>query len=132
MGKGQIVAADFTMTPTITLSNNNAGGLGAAVGGASGGLALIGALAGSLKKEEANTMLTLTENRSGVQVAAAEGSASKMDFAGMGGMLGRRRSWWLHPHPAGQGDRRCFYGLIQSNGCSCKKLQGADRQGRFG
>lgn len=88
MGKGQMVAADFTMTPTITLSHPNAGGMGAALAGASPGLALVGALAGNLKKEEAGTTLTLTENRSGVQVAAAEGSASKLDFAGMGTMFG--------------------------------------------
>ena len=33
-------------------------------------------------------MLTLVDNRSGVQVAASEGSASKSDFAGFGGIFG--------------------------------------------
>ena len=33
-------------------------------------------------------MLTLVDNRSGVQVAASEGSASKSDFAGFGSLFG--------------------------------------------
>ncbi len=33
-------------------------------------------------------MLTLVDNRSGVQVSASEGSASKSDFAGLGKLIG--------------------------------------------
>ena len=33
-------------------------------------------------------MLTMIDNRSGVQIAASEGSASKTDFGGMAGLLG--------------------------------------------
>jgi hypothetical protein len=40
-----------------------------------------------MKKREASTMLTLVENRSGVQIAAAEGSASKFDFGLLGGIF---------------------------------------------
>ena len=36
----------------------------------------------------ASTVLTLIENRSGVQLAAAEGSARNTDFAGLGGLFG--------------------------------------------
>jgi len=32
-GKGQMVAADYSMSPSITFSNQNAGGAGAAIGG---------------------------------------------------------------------------------------------------
>lgn len=83
-GKGQMVAADYTMTPEVIFKSNDSGGMGAAVGllgsviGGSAGT-VIGATGGVTKKE-ASTMLTLVENRSGVQIAAAEGSASKMDF----------------------------------------------------
>ncbi len=79
-GKGQIVAADYAMTPTITFSAKNASGVGGALGGLGRGLGVVGALAGGLSSNEASTMLLLTDNRSGVQVGAAEGSASKMDF----------------------------------------------------
>ena len=37
MGGGQMVAADFVMTPSVVFSENNAGGVGGAVGGLLGG-----------------------------------------------------------------------------------------------
>ena len=78
MQAGQMVAADYAMSPSITFSNNDAGGLGAALGGYAGGW--LGMLSGGMKFKEASTMLTLVETRSGVQVAAAEGSAKNTDF----------------------------------------------------
>jgi curli biogenesis system outer membrane secretion channel CsgG len=90
-GKGQMVAADYTLSPSVTFSSNDSGGMGAAVGtllstfGGSAGTA-VGAV-GGMKKREASTMLTLVENRSGVQIAAAEGSASKFDFGLLGGIF---------------------------------------------
>ncbi len=86
-GKGQMVAADYSMSPSITFSNNNAGGAGAAVGGRLGGS--LGALVGgSMNAKEASTILTLIDNRSSVQIAAAEGSARNMDFGFIGGLIG--------------------------------------------
>ncbi|MDL0087895.1 CsgG/HfaB family protein [Campylobacter gastrosuis] len=84
--KGQMVAADYTVTPSITFSSGNTGGIGGVVGALFGGIA--GAVAGGVQTAEAGTVLTLIENRSGVQLAAAEGSASNMDFAGLGGLFG--------------------------------------------
>ena len=49
----------------------------------------VGALVGgNLNAKEASTLLTLDDNRSGVQLAAAEGSAKNWDFGGIGGLLG--------------------------------------------
>lgn len=84
-GKGQVVSADYSMSPSITFSNQDAGGAGAALGGR---LGLLGALAGSMRFKEASTMLTLVDNRSGVQLAASEGSARNMDFGALGGVFG--------------------------------------------
>jgi len=85
-GKGQTVAADYSMSPSITFSNQNAGGAGAAVGGLFGSVgALVG---GSMNAKEASTILTLIDNRSSVQLAAAEGSARNMDFGFIGGLIG--------------------------------------------
>ena len=85
-GKGQMVAADYSMSPSITFSNQNAGGAGAAVGGRFGAVgALVG---GSMNAKEASTILTLIDNRSSVQLAAAEGSARNMDFGFIGGLIG--------------------------------------------
>jgi curli biogenesis system outer membrane secretion channel CsgG len=85
-GKGQMVAADYTMSPSITFSKKGTGGVGGALGGVFGRIA--GAVAGGLKSNEASTTLLLIDNRSGVQLAAAEGSAKNFDFAIGGGIFG--------------------------------------------
>ena len=88
-GKGQMVAADYTMSPSIQFSQNT-GGMGGSLGGFSRGLGVLGALAGGIKTNEASTTLIMVDNRSGVQLAAAEGSASNMDFNLFGGAFGSR------------------------------------------
>ncbi|HEY1103804.1 MAG TPA: CsgG/HfaB family protein [Burkholderiaceae bacterium] len=80
VGKGQMVAADFVVTPSVVFSNPNAGGVGGALAGFGGKLGMLGALAGGLKFKEAQTSLVMADTRSGIQVAAAEGSAQKTDF----------------------------------------------------
>ncbi len=89
-GAGQMVASDYGLSPEIIFQNNNAGGGSAAIGGLIGGRAggVLGALGGSMNTKEASAMLTLVDNRSGVQVAASEGSASKTDFGAMGSLFG--------------------------------------------
>lgn len=87
-GKGQIVAADYTLNPSIQFSDNT-GGLGGAIGGLLGSNNRnLGILAGGLKKNEASTTLIAIDNRSGVQLAAAVGSAKKFDFNLGGGFFG--------------------------------------------
>jgi curli biogenesis system outer membrane secretion channel CsgG len=92
-GKGQMAAADYTLNPMITFSSRDSGGIGGALGGIGRGFfgsagAVLGAVAGSLKFKEASTTLMLVDNRSGVQLAAAEGAASKTDFGAWGGVFG--------------------------------------------
>ena len=83
MGKGQMVAADYTMSPTINFSEKGTGAMGGLLGGALGGVA--GVVAGGLKANEASTTLLLIDNRSGVQLSAAQGSAKNYDISGFGG-----------------------------------------------
>ena len=89
-GQGQMVASDYGLSPEIIFQNHNAGGASASLGGLVGGRGggLIAALGASMNTKEASTLLTLIDNRSGVQVAASEGSASKTDFGAMGQLLG--------------------------------------------
>jgi curli biogenesis system outer membrane secretion channel CsgG len=91
-GKGQMVAADYAMNPSITFSAKDTGGMSGAVtaiGNKLGGWgSTASSLVGSLKFKEASTMLTLIDNRSGVQLAAAEGNSSKTDFGVWGGLIG--------------------------------------------
>jgi hypothetical protein len=84
--KGQMVAADFTIIPSITFSEKGTGGLGAMAGALFGRAA--GAVAGGVKTSDASTMLTLIDNRSSVQLVAAEGSARTTDWGLTGGLFG--------------------------------------------
>ena len=83
MGKGQMVAADFVLTPYVQFSDNNAGGVGGAIGGIGRRVGL--GVAGGLKFKEAQSSITLSSTRTGVQVAAAEGKARQRDFS-LGGL----------------------------------------------
>jgi hypothetical protein len=86
-GQGQMVAADYSLNPMITFSEKDTRGIGAALGGIPY-VGAFGALAGGLRTSEASTTLTLVDNRSGVQLAAAEGAASTTDFNLWSGFFG--------------------------------------------
>lgn len=92
IGKGQLVVADFVLTPDVVFSNNNAGGVGGLIGGLFGPVGAV--IAGGLKFKQAQTSMLVADARSGLQVAAASGSAQKTDFSfgalgfGGGGALG--------------------------------------------
>jgi hypothetical protein len=90
MGGSQMVAADFLLTANVQFSESNAGGTGVAAGlgslfGPIG--SLVGAVAGGIKEKQASTSIIISDARSGIQVAAAEGNVSKTDW-GAGGVLG--------------------------------------------
>ncbi len=83
MGGGQMVTADYVLTPDVVFSNKDAGGVGAALGGLFGvGGAL---LAAGLKFKEAQTSMLLADTRTSLQVAAAQGMAKSTDFS-LGGL----------------------------------------------
>jgi Curli production assembly/transport component CsgG/Bacterial SH3 domain len=90
MGGGQMVSADFVLTPAVVFSENDAGGVGGALGGLLGGSTgrVFGAVAGGLKFKEAQTSMLVADARSGVQVASAEGSSKKADLKLGAALLG--------------------------------------------
>lgn len=85
VGKGQMVTADYVMTPDVAFQNNNAGGIGGAIGGLFGPIGA--AIGGALKFKNAQVTLTVADTRSGLQVGAATGASESTDF-GLGGVLG--------------------------------------------
>lgn len=89
-GKGQMVSSDYGLSPEIVFSQSDTGGAAAALGGLLGGRGgrAVGLLGGGVKTREASALLTLIDNRSSVQVAASEGSASKTDWHGFGALFG--------------------------------------------
>lgn len=87
--KGQMVAADYTMTPSITFAGDTGGARGAlSQWGRRLGLGVLGRVAGGVKFREASTVLTMIDNRSGVQLVAAEGSSRTTDYGLWGGLFG--------------------------------------------
>lgn len=91
MGRGQLVTADFVLTPDVVFSENNAGGMGGVLG-AIGSLfgpvgMIVGMAAGEVKFKQAQTSMIVADIRNGLQVAAAQGSVEKADW-GIGGALG--------------------------------------------
>jgi curli biogenesis system outer membrane secretion channel CsgG len=81
VGKGQMQAADFVMTPNVQIGSSTTGGLGGLLAGKLGPL---GGLVGNMKFKEASTSILVADVRSSIQVASAEGKATKTDF-GVGG-----------------------------------------------
>ncbi|OKY27175.1 CsgG/HfaB family protein [Thalassotalea sp. PP2-459] len=85
LGGGQMVAADYTISPEIQFSAQGTQGLkavGASLLGSFGSI-----IGGGLSKNEAATTLLLIDNRSGVQVSAAVGNAGNYDFSFFGGLF---------------------------------------------
>lgn len=85
VGKGQMVTADYVMTPDIMFKNNNAGGVGGFLGGLLGPVGAV--VGGAIKFKSAQVTLTMADTRSSLQVGAATGSSEATDF-GLGGALG--------------------------------------------
>lgn len=90
VGDGQMITADFVMTPEVNITQGNSGGA-AMLGGFGALLGPVGIIAGlaasNLKFQQASTTLIISDARSGIQIAAASGSAEKTDFQ-IGGVLG--------------------------------------------
>ena len=80
IGKGQMQGADFVMTPAVQIAANNTGGVGGALAGGLLNKFGLGGVAGGLKFKEAATSLVIADVRSSLQVASAEGKATKTDF----------------------------------------------------
>ncbi|MDO5691448.1 MAG: hypothetical protein Q4G70_03070 [Pseudomonadota bacterium] len=84
--KGQRVAADYYMEPSIVINNDATGQLMGALGGLIGrGGALLGA---GMQSKVSVVTLSLFDIRSGVQISAAEGNATATNFGAALGAIG--------------------------------------------
>lgn len=124
-------AADYTMNPSINFSQSNAGGIGGVIGLFGGKVGRRGCDAGSLKFKKAETMLTMIDNRSGVQIGVAQVNATKTDFGlgflGGGGSGLSRPGGYLHSRRQGIGG--CVRQRLQQLGARDARLPAA-RSGR--
>ena len=84
--KGQRVAADYLMEPSIIINNEQTGKVAGGIMGIFSPLA--GALAGSVENKASVVTLSLYDIRSGVQISASEGSATASNYGAAFGALG--------------------------------------------
>jgi hypothetical protein len=97
VGGGQMIAADYLLTPFVSFSEDDAGAIAGAAGALGSFLpygfgSTLTALGGGVKFREAQTLLAATDQRTGLQIASAEGSARTSDILGgafaLGGLPG--------------------------------------------
>jgi len=84
--KGQRVAADYFLEPSIIINNSATGQLAGALGGLIGGG--FGMLAGGLQTKASVVTLTMFDIRSGVQIAISEGNSTSTNFGAALGAFG--------------------------------------------
>ncbi|MBL8309263.1 MAG: curli production assembly/transport component CsgG [Burkholderiales bacterium] len=84
--KGEGIGATMTLTPSLSFSENNAGGGIAAILSAIPALRDWAGVASGVKIKEAQVVLLLTDNQTTEQLAAATGSARATDL-GVGGLV---------------------------------------------
>lgn len=90
-----MMTAEYVLTPDVAFSENKACVAGAALGLLPGTAGTIGGLlGGSMKSKVAQTSMVLSNTRTTMQVAAAEGSVKATHFA-LGAILGGGGvGWW--------------------------------------
>lgn len=79
-GQGQMAAADYTLSPSVTFEQSNMGRISGAARKFLPGSLFGGGSVGT-KSNEASTTLLMIDNRSGVQVSSSVGSAKNYDFS---------------------------------------------------
>lgn len=84
--KGQRVAADYYLEPSIIINNDTVGGLAAGLSSLLGSTA--GRLAGSLESKQSVVTMTMFDIRSGVQLAISEGNATATNYGAALGAFG--------------------------------------------
>jgi len=84
--KGQRVAADYYMEPSIIIDNSPVGKVGGVLGGLIGGA--VGVISGGLESKASVVTLSLFDIRSAVQIAAAEGSSTATNYGAALGAFG--------------------------------------------
>lgn len=81
-GQGQMVSADYTLSPSVQFKESNLGRIaGAASRFLPGPLGSFGAASVGTKSNEASATILMIDNRSGVQVSSSVGSAKNFDFS---------------------------------------------------
>lgn len=131
--KGQRVAADYYLEPSIVIDDAPTGDLAADLGGLFH--PVVGIIAGSLETSDSVVTLTLTDIRSTVQVAASEGSATASSFGGTIGAFGGGGSGslsGLSRTPAGKATIAAFLDAYNGMVRALRQYKAQDVKGGLG
>lgn len=132
--KGQAVAADYFLEPSILYASQDSGGLGGAVGGLLGSIgAAVGAAA--MNSKSTSVTLSLFSLREEVQIVAAEGSATSTDLGAAFGALGLGAGGVLGGYsktPAGKATAAAFLDAFNQMVVATKNYRAQEVQGGLG
>ena len=131
--KGQRVAADYYLEPSIIIDNESTGKVAGALGGLIGGG--FGALAGSLETKASVVTLTLLDIRSGVQIGISEGNATATNYGAALGAFGSSAAGGLGGFsrtPAGKASVAAFVDAYNSMVISLRNYKAQEVKGGLG
>ena len=132
--KGQRVAADYYLEPSIIINNDTTGGLGAAVKGLIGD-SIVGRVAGSMESKSSVVTLALYDMRSSLQLSISEGSSSSTNFGAALGAFGNTAGGSLGGYsktPEGKATVAAFLDAYNKMVISLRNYKAQDVKGGMG
>ena len=134
--KGQRVAADYYLEPSIIVDNESTGQLGASLGGLLGrNNSVLGAVAGSLQSRASVVTLTMIDIRSGVQIGISEGNSTATNYGAALGAFGGSAAGGLSGFsrtPEGKATVAAFMDAYNSMVISLRNYKAQDVKGGMG
>ncbi|MDR3088904.1 MAG: penicillin-binding protein activator LpoB [Desulfobulbaceae bacterium] len=132
--KGQRVAADYYLEPSIVIDNDSTGGLAGALGGLVGNRVVTG-LAGALESKASVVTLTLFDIRSALQLSISEGSSTATNYGAALGAFGSKAGGALGGFsrtPAGKATVAAFMDAYNKMVISLRNYKAQDVKGGMG
>lgn len=131
--KGQRVAADYFLEPSIVIDDSPMGKIQGAVGGFLGGA--LGAVTGSLESKSSVVTLALMDIRSAVQIAASQGSSSATNYGAAIGAFGSGKAGVLSGYsktPEGKATVAAFVDAYNNMVIALKNYKAQEVEGGLG
>jgi len=131
--KGQQVAADYYMEPSIFLSGSPTGGVGASIGGRIG--QTLGRVGSAVSSKSSVVTLSLHDLRSDVQLSISEGSSTSYDISAAFGAFGSSAAGGLSAFnrtPEGKATVAAFVDAYNKMVISLREYKAQDVKGGLG
>ncbi len=131
--KGQRVAADYYLEPSIVIDNASTGGVAGTLGGVLGGK--LGALAGGLQSKASVVTMSLFDIRAAIQISAAQGSATATNYGAAMSAFGGGKAGVLSGYsttPEGKATVAAFIDAYNSMVVALKNYKAQEVEGGLG